>query len=125
MQYRRKSVMLAPALLAATIVPALAHHGWSGQGSEQSEITGKVHKPVSLVNPHASLQVLVDGKVWDVTLAPPSRTEGAGLAANTLAVGDPVTVRGNASTEPGRNEMKAVRVSAAGKNYDLYPERIK
>lgn len=107
------------------IMPVHAHHGWAGQGNEQTEVTGTVHKAVNLVNPHASLQLMVDGQVWDVTLAPPSRTRGAGLAAQTLAVGDTVTVRGNRNTDQERHEIKAVRVSAGDRHYDLYPERIR
>ena len=120
-----KSALSSTALLCVLALPSLAHHGWSGQGQEQIEVTGEVHKPVNLVNPHASLQIVADGQVWDVTLAPPSRTESAGLTAKTLAVGDQVTVRGNRNTDPKRYELKAVRVSSGGRNYDLYPERIK
>jgi hypothetical protein len=106
-------------------LPALAHHGWSGQGAEQIEVSGKVHKPVSLTNPHASMQIISDGQVWDVTLAPPARTEGAGLTAKSLAVGDAVTVRGNRNSDPKRFEIKTVRVTSGGRNYDVYPDRIK
>lgn len=120
-----QSALLCTALLSALAVPSLAHHGWAGQGGEQIEVSGEVHKPVNLVNPHASLQVMVDGQLWDVTLAPPSRTEGAGLTPKTLAVGDQVTVRGNRNTDPKRHEIKAVRVSSGGRNYDLYPERLR
>lgn len=114
-------------LLGISIValPALAHHGWSGQGAEQIEVSGKVHKPVNLTNPHASMQIIADGQVWDVTLAPPARTESAGLTPKALAVGDAVTVRGNRNSDPKRFEIKTVRVSSGGRNYDVYPDRIK
>lgn len=117
----------AATLLGISIValPALAHHGWSGQGAEQIEVSGKVHKPVNLTNPHASMQIIADGQVWDVTLAPPARTEGAGLTPKALAVGDAVTVRGNRNSDPKRFEIKTVRVSSGGRNYDVYPDRIK
>ena len=110
---------------AFTTLPALAHHGWSGQNDAQIEVSGTVHKPVSLAGPHATMQLLADGKVWDVTLAPPARTESAGLTPKSLAVGDAVTVRGNRNSDPKRFEIKTVRVTSAGKKFDIYPDRIK
>ncbi len=116
---------LAAAAALAQGQPAAAHHGWAGQGNQQTEVTGTVHKAVSLVNPHAGFQVMADGEVWDVTLAPPSRTEGAGLSEQTLSIGDEVTVRGNRNTDGQRREIKAVRVTAGERNFDLYPERLR
>jgi len=106
-------------------LPAAAHHGWSGQSDSQIEVSGKVQKPVSLSGPHATMQIVSDGQVWDVTLAPPARTEGAGLTPKTFAVGDAVTVRGNRNSDPKKFEIKTVRVTSGGKNYDVYPDRIK
>jgi len=123
-QLSRFAAALLGTLLASA--PVLAHHGWAGQQEQQTEISGKVHKPVNLSGPHATMQIMSDdGKVWDITLAPSSRTENAGLTPKTLAVGDAVTVRGNRSSDPKRLEMKTVRVSSGGKNYDVYPDRIK
>jgi hypothetical protein len=116
-------IALLGALFAT--LPAVAHHGWSGQSSEQTEISGKVHKAVSLSGPHATMQIISGGQVWDVTLSPPARTESAGLKEKTLAVGDAVTVRGHRNTDPKRFEIKTVRVTAAGRNYDVDPARIK
>jgi Family of unknown function (DUF6152) len=127
MQPRHLSRFAAALLiLSFAAVPALAHHGWAGQQDEQSEVSGKVTKPVNLSGPHATMQIITDaGQVWDITLAPSSRTEIAGLTSKTLAVGDVVTVRGNRSSDPKRFEMKTVRVSSGGRNYDVYPDRIK
>lgn len=116
---------IAAFCLCALAIPAMAHHGWAGQQSEQSEISGKVQKPVDLNGPHATMQVLADGKLWDITLAPPPRTRASGLTPDTLKVGDTVTIRGNRNSDPKRFEMKTVRVTAGGKNYDVYPDRIK
>ena len=106
-------------------LPALAHHGWSGQSATQSQVTGKVQKPVNLNGPHATMQIVAEGQVWDVTLAPPARTQAAGLTPTTLKVGDTVTILGNRSSDPKRFEMKTVRVTANGRNYDVYPDRIR
>jgi len=48
-----------------------------------------------------------------------------GLTPSTLKVGDRLTIVGNRSTDPKRFEMKTVRVTSGGKNYDVYPDRIK
>jgi hypothetical protein len=56
-----------------------AHHGWAGYLDAEFELTGTLDAPVSLANPHATMKIRVDGQVWDVVLAPPTRTAGAGL----------------------------------------------
>ena len=111
--------------MGTAALPVAAHHGWAGQSDTQTRVTGKVHKPVSLNGPHASLQIVVDGQVWDVTLAPPARTQNAGLLPATLKVGEEVTILGNRSRDPKRFEMKTVRVTAGSRNFDVYPDRIK
>ena len=65
--------------MALTVAPsvALAHHGWAGNSNEEFELTGTVEKPVSLAGPHATMQIRAEGKVWELTLAPPARTERA------------------------------------------------
>ncbi len=116
---------LAALCFSVLAFPAMAHHGWAGQQDQQSEISGKVQKPVDLNGPHATMQIVSEGKVWDITLAPPPRTRAAGLTPDALKVGDTVTIRGNRSSDPKRFEMKTVRVTAGGRNYDVYPDRIK
>ena len=113
------------AALTLASLPALAHHGWSGQGSEPFSVSGKVHKSVSLAGPHATMQIQdAQGQVWDITLAPPARTSGAGLAEDTLAVGAEVTITGNRNLDASRFEVKTMRVTSNGKNYDVYPNRL-
>ena len=41
-----------------------------------------------------------DGQVWDITLAPPARTSGAGLKENVIPLGATVTVRGIGTRPP-------------------------
>ena len=118
--------LLGSGLLATTMsAPALAHHGWAGQGTEVFELSGTVHKVVSLAGPHATMQVKdKSGQVWDITLAPPARTDQAGLKADVIPVGAAVTIRGKRSTDPKRFEIKTERVTYNGKNYDVYPDRL-
>jgi hypothetical protein len=118
-------VGLTAAALGLLGVQASAHHGWAGQQQEQSEITGKLKTDVDLAGPHGTMQIVDDkGQVWDVTLAPPARTQNAGLKPGVIPIGATVTIRGNRNSDPKRFEMKTVRVTYDGKNYDVYPDRI-
>ena len=106
-------------------LPALAHHGWGGQQQEQFDLTGKLHTDVSLAGAHGSMQIVDDkGQVWDITLAPAARTERAGLKPGVIPMGATVTIRGNRNSDMNRFEVKTVRVTHDGKNYDVYPDRV-
>ena len=80
---------------------ALAHHGWSGQGTENFTLKGTVAKGVSLSGPHATMQIKDEkGQVWDLTLAPPPRTKAAGLEEGVIPVGAEVTISRQAQPRP-------------------------
>ena len=111
------------AIVMIAAVPALAHHGWAGYSDQEFEITGTVETPVKLVGPHGTMQIKVDGQIWDVTLAPPPRVEGAGLHAKTSPAGATVTVHGHRHRDPKRFEVKTERVMYNGKVYNVYPDR--
>ena len=111
------------ALVGLLAVPALAHHGWAGNSDQEFEITGTVQKALSLAGPHATMKILADGRVWDLTLAPPARTDGAGLKENTIPVGATVTVHGHRNRDPKRFEIKTERITWNGKTFDVYPDR--
>jgi hypothetical protein len=116
---------LAGTALGFLGLPAAAHHGWSGQQQEQTEVTGKLHTDVNLAGAHGSMQIVDDkGQVWDITLAPAARTERAGLKPGVIPMGATVTIRGNRNSDMKRFEVKTVRVTHDGKNYDVYPDRI-
>ena len=118
-------VVLTGAALGLLGVQASAHHGWAGQQQEQTEITGKLKTDVSLAGAHGSMQIVDDtGQVWDITLAPAARTERAGLKPGVIPMGATVTIRGNRNSDMQRFEVKTVRVTHDGKNYDVYPDRI-
>lgn len=113
------------AALAVVALPALAHHGWSGQGSEQFELSGTLHTDVSLAGPHATMQIEdADGQIWDLTLAPPARTSRAGLKEGVIPLGAEVTISGHRNSDPARYEVKTERVTFDGKNYDVYANRL-
>jgi hypothetical protein len=104
-------------------LPLFAHHGWNGNENDQFELSGIVETPLSLAGPHATMQIRVDGKLWDVTLAPPARTERAGLKAGVIPVGAQVTVSGHRSSDKAKLEIKTERVTHNGKLYNVYPDR--
>jgi hypothetical protein len=120
----QKSFALAAA--AALLFPTLAaaHHGWGGNEDKDSELTGTVQQGVSLAGPHATMKIkTADGKVWDLTLAPPFRTEQAGLKEGIIPVGATVKVHGHRNKDANRYEMKTERVTWNGKTFDVYPDR--
>jgi Flp pilus assembly secretin CpaC len=123
---RRRAVQLGVfGVAAAASLPALAHHGWNWAEDEQSELKGTV-RSVSMAPPHPSLQVTAaDGKQWLIDLANPNQTERAGFTAASAKAGDAIVILGNRSKDKSQLWMKAVRITVAGKTYDLYPERIK
>jgi hypothetical protein len=123
--HTRLVTLAATAALAFSSLPAFAHHGWGGQQTQTTEISGKLTTDVSLAGPHATMQITDDkGQVWDVTLAPPPRTERAGLKPGMIPLGAPVKILGNRNSDLKRFEIKTVRVTHAGKNYDVYPDRV-
>ena len=73
--------------LSLSALPAFAHHGWAGNFDEEFELTGTVQTPLSLAGPHATMKITVDGKVWDLTLAPPAGTARSGLKEGIIPVG--------------------------------------
>jgi hypothetical protein len=121
----RLSIRTSVGILALSLsaLPALAHHGWAGNADEEFELTGTVSTGVSLAGPHATMKILSDGKVWDLTLAPPARTSEAGLKEGVIPVGAKVTIHGHRNRDPKKLEVKTERVTWNGKTFDVYPDR--
>ena len=115
-------VLLAVALAAAVSVPVSAHHGWGGNADQESEMTGTVEVPVSLAGPHATMKVRVNGQVWDITMAPPPRTQASGLKEGIIPVGATVTLVGHKNKTANRYEMKTEKVTWNGKVFAVYPD---
>ena len=119
---RSAAALLAAALALAPVTSALAHHGWSWTDDGFFELTGTI-EAIYIGNPHATLDVDVEGETWRVELAPPSRTIRAGFTEDAAEVGDEVTAIGNRSREETEPRMKAVRIIVNGETYDVYPRR--
>lgn len=118
---RRRLVCLAVTLLAG-ILPAAAHHGWAWTEDGFFRLEGIIRE-IYLGNPHATIDVDVDGTIWRVELAPPRQTESAGFTEAAAKPGDEVTAIGNRSREETEPRMKAVRLIVGGRSYDVYPGR--
>jgi Family of unknown function (DUF6152) len=118
-------MMLAANVLATVVfaAPLAAHHGWGGNDTAEFELTGVVEAPVSLAGPHATMKLRASGQLWDLTLAPPARTERAGLRPETIPVGAQVTIHGHRNLDAKRFEVKTERVTYNGKVYNVYPDR--
>lgn len=121
---RRPIAAAGFAALFAAATPALAHHGWSWANSEKMTLQGTI-KTISMAPPHPTLHVTAaDGMLWQVDLGNPRQTADSGFTGNTARPGDAITVLGNRNLDSAKAHMKAVRITIAGKNYDMYPERI-
>jgi hypothetical protein len=120
---RLNTIVLTAAISIASTIPAFAHHGWGGNVDEVTALTGMVTEGVKLAGPHGTMKIMTpDRMVWDITLAPPFRTQSAGLRQDTIPVGAIVTVHGQRNRDPNRLEMKTIQVEYAGKQYNVYPE---
>jgi hypothetical protein len=110
-------------MFSVLALPASAHHGWSWTEDGFFELEGVISE-IYIGNPHATLDVDVEGEIWRVELAPPSRTIAAGFTEDVAKKGDEVKAIGNRSREETEKRMKAVRIVLKGKNYDVYPYRV-
>jgi hypothetical protein len=120
----RIAIWTMAAALVAAAVPAAAHHGWGGQGTEEFELRGTLESAVSLAGPHGTMKVrAADGQVWDITLAAAARTESAGLKEGVIPVGAQVTIQGHRNSDPKRFEVKTERVIWNGRTFNVYPDR--
>ena len=102
-------------LLAVGVIPAAAHHGWSGYDATK-ELTGETPNPCVGCNGHVRLDV--PGKIWLVVLAPPTRMESRGLPASKLQVGAKATVVGYPHRS-NAEEMRAERIMIDGATVEL------
>ena len=110
--------------LAFSGIPAAAHHGWAGNQDQEFEVSGTVTTGVSLAGPHATMKIKDDkGQVWDLTLAPPARTDSSGLKEGTIPVGAKVMIHGHRNSDLKKFEVKTERVTWNGKTFNVYPDR--
>jgi hypothetical protein len=118
-----RRALLAGSAAALLTAPAFAHHGWAWTEDEPFELTGTIEE-IYIGNPHVTLKVRAEDGVWDVDLAPLSRTVAAGFDEDAAEVGDEVTCVGFRSRDHAERRMKAARVVVNGSTYDVYPDRV-
>jgi hypothetical protein len=113
-----RHLLLALALTIGSATSVLAHHGW---GSYDTSKPITVEGPIQTLkyeNPHATITVKASDKVWTVTLAPVSRMQVRGAAAEFVAIGRTVTAYGYPSTAE-KDEMRAERITVDGKTVEM------
>ena len=111
------------ALVAVFPLTLTAHHGWGGYSDQEFEITGVVETPVSLAGSHATLKIRANGQVWDVVLAPPTRTSAAGLKEGLIPLGATVTAHGHRHLTATKYEVKTERLTWGNRVFNVYPNR--
>ncbi len=124
MQTETIRIVTVAAAATMTAFAAFAHHGWTWAEEKQTELTGTI-RTVMIAPPHPALEVETasDG-VWKVELGNPRQTERSGFVEGSAKPGDEIVVLGNRSLDQDEKRMKAVRITVAGKVFDIYPERI-
>ena len=96
-----KKVATLVAVFMVSALPAFAHHGWGGNEDKLSDVTGTVTTGVSLAGPHATMKIKdAQGHIWDVTMAPPNRTQQSGVTEKLIPVGATVMVHGHRNKSP-------------------------
>lgn len=114
-----RTVLAGMTLATLVAAPAIAHHGWSMFEEETFVLNGTIEE-VYFGNPHSALRVSNTEGTWQVDLAPPGRTERAGVTEETVAVGDVVTATGNRHRDPQTLAMKARTIEVRGQAYEVY-----
>ena len=115
------SVVAAAVLFTAGVS---AHHGWAGYQNEQFELTGTLETDVNLGGAHATARVkAADGQVWDVVMAPGTRTQRTGLKEGVIPVGAKVTASGHRHRDAKKFEIKTEKLTWNGKVFNVYPDR--
>ena len=120
---RRSIAVAAFALSVIATSTVSGHHGWEGYLRADFQLTGTVESTVTTAGAHASLKVNVDGQVWNVVLAPPARTERAGLKSGMIPVGATVTAYGHRHRDPKTFEIKTERLRWNDRVFNVYPDR--
>ena len=96
----------------------LRHHGWANYDQQKVlDFTGAIQSS-AYENPHASIQVNQDKKIWTVVLAPVSRMKTRGVTAEMIKKGNTVRVVGYPHKKE-KNEMRSERIFINGTKYEL------
>lgn len=112
------TVLTLGVTMIALATAALAHHGWSNyDASKTLDVVGTVRSS-TFENPHGTLRLEVETKVWNVVLAPPQRMRDRGLTPEMIAAGEAVRIVGYPHREKA-DEMRAERIIVGEKTVEL------
>jgi uncharacterized protein DUF6152 len=102
----------------AASATALAHHGWGSYDAGRKVTIVSPVERIAWTNPHVHIDLKHQGATWEIVLAPPFRMDARGLSPALIKAGTMVTAEGYPSTRAA-NEMRAERITVAGKTYEL------
>lgn len=94
------------------------HHGWANYDQKKVLDYVGVIEASAYENPHATIKVLNNKKVWTVVLAPTSRMQARGVTADMIKKGNSLRVVGYPHKEI-KDEMRAERVFINDQKYEL------
>ncbi|MDB5246041.1 MAG: hypothetical protein JWQ40_435 [Segetibacter sp.] len=94
------------------------HHGWANYDQDKTLDFKATIQESLYENPHASVKVKQDDKVWLVILAPVTRMTARGVKADMLKKGATIQVVGYPHKEV-KDEMRAERIFVNGQKYEL------
>lgn len=95
-----------------------AHHGWSAYDAQRVLKFDAELREVRYRNPHAEVEVEMEGERWLIVLAPISRMEARGLSSKALQVGRTITIEGYPRSD-GTREIRAERITIDGHSVEL------
>lgn len=102
----------------ALFTPARAHHGWGSYDAQNPVTLRGPIKKLEFINPHVHVDMVVSGKEWELTFAPPFRMQARGAVQELLPVGKTITAFGYPSRVK-EAEMRAEWIEVDGKRYEL------
>lgn len=114
----RLALRLTVAFAFVCSTAAVAHHGWASYDQNTTLTFDGTVTESTYGNPHGIANLEVDGKTWQVVLAPPSRMKARGLTEQMLEAGTEARVVGYPHRE-NESEMRAERITIDGKTIEL------
>jgi hypothetical protein len=113
-----RTTVLASTMMLSVIAAAVAHHGWGSYNAANPVTVAGPILTSKYENPHVSLTVRGNDKVWTVTLAPTSRMINRGALVEMVAVGKNISAFGYPSMRE-KDEMRAERITVGGKTIEM------
>jgi hypothetical protein len=120
----KRVICFAIAALLISGITAYAHHSFTATYDTGKTVTieGKVTQFL-LRNPHSFLHVSVIGKDgkeenWNIEWAAAGQLGGAGVARDSLKVGDPVVITGNPARDVADQRLRMVTVKRTSDGFN-------